>query len=563
MAAEVISTPAPSGIPAGLKPLLLLVGIAAAVAVGVTVVLWSRGPSFSLLYNNLSPEDQASVAQALDAAQIPYRLQPGSNAIEVPAERISDARLKLAGQGLPEGGGGYAAVDKDPGFGVSQFVENERYQHALEAELARTIANLRPVEGARVHLAVPRQSAFVRDHRGASASVFVQLKQGRRLEQEQVQAIVNLVASSIPDMEASQVTVVDQQGRLLSSPEGHDEFSLREKQFDLVHRLEDDYVQRIEALLTPLVGPGRVRAQVVAQMDMSTTEEASEQYKPDSQVVRSEQTSEQVNRDGSGPQGVPGSLTNQPPAGGVALPPPSNTAPKPAPADASKAQAAGAAAKTPAAGTEAVAGTTTVGAGNESSTSKEATRNYEIDRKVAYTRQPAGKLHRLTVAVLIDNLHTTNKDGKTVDVPLTQPQLDHITQLVKDAVGYDESRGDSVNVLNQSFTPEAPAAEEGDVEKPPIWESPLFQQLAKLAAGAIVLLVLVLSVLRPLVKNLMGQARVAVASAPVALPQETAAERDSAKAVTHDMQVAQARSMVSQDPKRVAQVVRGWVNQDE
>ncbi|HWG31570.1 MAG TPA: flagellar basal-body MS-ring/collar protein FliF [Steroidobacteraceae bacterium] len=561
MAAEVISTPAPSGIPAGLKPLLLLIGIAAAVAVGVTVVLWSRGPSFSLLYNNLSPEDQASVAQALDAAQIPYRLQPGSNAIEVPAERISDARLKLAGQGLPEGGGGFAAVDKDPGFGVSQFVENERYQHALEAELARTIANLRPVEGARVHLAVPRQSAFVRDHRGASASVFVQLKQGRRLEQEQVQAIVNLVASSIPDMEASQVTVVDQQGHLLSSPTTSEESS-SERQFDLVHRLEDDYVQRIETLLTPLVGPGRVRAQVVAQMDMSTTEEASEQYKPDSQVVRSEQTSEQVNRDGSGPQGVPGSLTNQPPAGGVALPPPNAAAPKPA--DASKAQAAaGAAAKTPAAATEAVAGTTSVGAANESSTSKEATRNYEIDRKVAYTRQPAGKLHRLTVAVLIDNLHTTNKDGKTVDVPLTQPQLDHITQLVKDAVGYDESRGDAVNVVNQSFTPEAPAAEDGDVEKPPIWESPLFQQLAKLGAGAIVLLVLVLSVLRPLVKNLMGQARaVAVASAPVALPQQVA-ERDTAKAATHEVQVAQARSLVSQDPKRVAQVVRGWVNQDE
>jgi flagellar M-ring protein FliF len=246
----------------------------------------------------------------------------------------------------------------------------------------------------------------------------------------------------------------------------------------------------------------------------------------------------------------------------VALPPPNTAAPKPA--DASKAPAAaGAAAKTPAAATEAVAGTATVGAGNETSTSKEATRNYEIDRKVAYTRQPAGKLHRLTVAVLIDNLHTTNKDGKTVDVPLTQPQLDHITQLVKDAVGYDEARGDAVNVVNQSFTPEAPAAEAGDLEKAPIWESPLFQQLAKLAAGAIVLLVLVLSVLRPLVKNLMGQARIAVASAPAALPQQLAAEREASKAVSHEVQVAQARSLVSQDPKRVAQVVRGWVNQDE
>ncbi len=550
--------PAPSGLPAGLKPLLLLVGIAAAVAAGVTVVLWSRGPSYSLLYSNLAAEDQSAVAQALDAAQIPYRVQPGSNAIEVPAERVSDARMKLAGQGLPESGGGFAQMDKDPGFGVSQFVENARYQHALEAELGRTIANLRPVEGARVHLAVPRQSAFVRDHHPASASVFVQLKQGRRLEQEQVQAIVNLIASSIPEMEASQVTVVDQQGRLLSSPEGHDEFSLREKQFDLMHRLEDDYVQRIEALLTPLVGPGRVRAQVVAQMDMSTTEEAREQYKPDSQIVRSEQTSETASRDGSGPQGVPGSLTNQPPAGGVALPPPAG-APKTAAADGSKDAAGdkkGAAAAAQAGGA----------AGAPDSTSKQSTRNYEIDRTLAYTRQPAGKLHRLTVAVLIDNMHTTGKDGKPVDVPLTAPQLEHVTQLVKDAVGFDEARGDAVNVVNQSFTPEAPAIAEGELQKTPIWETPLFRDMAKLLAGAIVLLVLVLSVLRPLVRNLMGPSRPALAHVP-AEPAEPSphalALREKEKSLTHETQVTQARQLASQDPKRVAQVVRGWVAQDE
>jgi flagellar M-ring protein FliF len=307
MNAEVVQLPAPSGWQSSLRPLLLLIGIAMAVAAGVTVVLWSRGPTYSLLYANLGTEDQAQITQALDAAQIPYRMAPGTSSIEVPAERLNDARLKLAGQGLPEGGGGFSTMEKDPGFGVSQFMENARYQHALETELARTIAALRPVEGARVHLAVPRQSVFVRDHRGASASVFVQLKQGRRLEQEQIQAIVNLVASSIPDLDASQVTVVDQQGRLLSSPEGHDQFAMREQQYDMIHRLEDDYAQRIEALLAPLVGAGRVRAQVVAQMDMSVTEEAHEQYRPDSQIVRSEQNSEQTNHDGSGAQGVPGS----------------------------------------------------------------------------------------------------------------------------------------------------------------------------------------------------------------------------------------------------------------
>jgi flagellar M-ring protein FliF len=562
--AEVAQLPTPAaGLQASLKPLLLLVGIAMAVAAGVTVVLWSRGPTYSMLYANLGAQDQAQITQALDAAQIPYRMAPGSSSIEVPAERLNDARLKLAGQGLPEGGGGFAMMDKDPGFGVSQFMENARYQHALEAELARTIAALRPVEGARVHLAVPRQSAFVRDHKGASASVFLQLKQGRRLEQEQIQAIVNLVASSIPDLEANQVTVVDQQGRLLSSPEGHDQFAMREQQYDMIHRLEDDYAQRIEALLTPLVGPGRVRAQVVAQMDMAVTEEAHEQYKPDSQIVRSEQTSESMTKDASGTQGVPGALTNQPPPAGVAQPPPSSTPAKPAgtPGAATAATAA----------TSAVAGTAGIGATDSSS--KQSTKNYEIDRTVAYTRQPAGRLRRVTVAVLIDNLRIVGKDGKSKETPLSKEQLDHINQLVKDAVGYDEARGDSVNVVNASFTQDAtPAPAQSELQSVKFWESPLFLDIAKIVGGLVVLLVLVLSVIRPLVRNLIGpaaqqmQVQVLPRNAPAAEPLPDAPALPSAAqqaAVTHEQQVLQARTLVNQDPKRVAQVVRGWVAKDD
>jgi flagellar M-ring protein FliF len=436
-------------------------------------------------------------------------------------------------------------------------MENARYQHALESELARTIAALRPVEGARVHLAVPRQSAFVRDHKGASASVFLQLKQGRRLEQEQIQAIVNLVASSIPDLEPNQVTVVDQQGRLLSSPEGHDQFAIREQQYDMIHRLEDDYAQRIEALLAPLVGAGRVRAQVVAQMDMAVTEEAHEQYKPDSQIVRSEQTSESVSRDGSGTQGVPGALTNQPPPAGVAQPPASA-----APAAAAKP------AGSPGTATTAVGGTT--GIGVTDNTSKQSTKNYEIDRTVAYTRQPAGRLRRMTVAVLIDNMRSVGKDGKPKETPLSKEQLDHINQLVKDAVGYDESRGDSVNVVNASFTQEAAAApDEGALESAKIWESPLFLDIAKIVGGLVVLLVLVLSVIRPLVKNLIGPA--AHQMAVQVLPRNTAPEAitpalpnaAAAAAVNHEQQVILARTLVNQDPKRVAQVVRGWVAKDD
>ncbi len=567
--AEATTVSAPTALTASLKPILLLVGIAAAVAAGVTVVLWTRGPSYSLLYANIAAEDQSAIAQALDAAQIPYRIQPGSNNIEVASERISEARMKLAGQGLPESSGGFALMDKDPGFGVSQFMETARYQHALETELARTIANLRPVEGARVHLAIPHQTAFVRDHHPGSASVFVQVKPGRRLEEGQVQAIINLVASSVPDMEANQVTVVDQQGRLLSSPEGHDEFALREQQFDMVHRLEEDYNQRIEALLTPMVGAGRVRAQVVAQMDMSVSEEAHEQYRPDSQIVRSEQISEQSSHDGSAAGGVPGALTNQPPPAGVAQQPPANTA---AANNGAPANAANGANKPPA-GANSL--TQPVGSGADGSSSKQTTRNYEIDRTLAYTHQPAGKLKRLTVAVLVDNMRVTDKEGKVKEIPLTQQQLEHVTQLVKDAVGFDEARGDNVNVVNASFTADAPASD-GELESPAFWESPLFLNIAKLLAGATVLLVLVLSVLRPMVRTLVGPARPSVQLIPRTADGTGATEPamsnntpalpgadPKAVALTHEQQVAHARTLVNQDAKRVAQVVRGWVAQDE
>jgi flagellar M-ring protein FliF len=553
MANELTTPHLASALASALKPLMLLVGIAGAVAAGLLVVLWSRGPDYSLLYANLGAEDQAQVAQALDAAQISYRLQPGSNAIEVPADRLADARLKLAGQGLPQGGGGFASLDKDPGFGVSQFVESARYQHALETELARTIANLRPVEGARVHIALSRQTAFVRDHRAASASVFVQLKAGQRLEQQQVQAIINLVASSIPELEANQVTVVDQQGRLLSQPPGHDEFSLREEQFDMVRRLEDDYRQRIEALLSPLVGAGHVRAQVVAQLDMSVTEQAREQYAPGSQVVRSEQISEQSSHEGSGAQGVPGALTNQPPAGGVAAPPP-----------AASATAAAAQAAKPAAGAAAPAAVAAAAApATPDNVTHESTRNYEIDRTVAYTKEPGGRLKRLTVAVLVDDVHATDKAGKVQSSALTAAQIEHITQLVKDAVGFDQSRGDTVSVVNSSFTAEAPAPE-GELQAPSLWERPLFRDLVRVISGALVLVVLVLTVVRPLVRNLLAapRQRLPALAADPGGGAMLGATAGAPLMLDPAQQLSQARSLVSQDPKRVAQVLRGWVGAD-
>src|SRR6185369_7090063 len=412
---------------AGLKPLMLLVGVAAAVAAGVGIMLWSIGPTYSLLYSNLAGEDAAQVTQALDSARIPYKIEDGGGSISVPAEQLAAARIKLASQGLPEGGGGVNAMTKDPGFGVSAFMENARYQHALETELARTIASLQNVQGARVHLAMARQSAFVSDRRPGSASVFLQLKAGRRLDEEQVQAIANLVASSVPEMSASQVTVVDQAGRLLTAPNGDSDMAMRDKMFEFAHRLEEGYSQRIQELLTPLVGPGRVRAQVVAQVDMSTTEQTREQYNPQGQVVRSESTSEEAAKNGGAAAGgVPGALTNQPPQPGVALPPGAS------PSVAQSGQNNGATAPKPAGASGAAENSTAVT--GPDSTSRQTTRNYEIDRTMAYTRSPAGTVKRLSVAVLIDNLRTTDKDGKVTETPLPADQLDRLTALVRDAV---------------------------------------------------------------------------------------------------------------------------------
>jgi flagellar M-ring protein FliF len=517
------------------------------------VVLWAQGPTYNLLYGDLEGEDAAAVTQALTGAGIAYRLENGTGAISVPIERLNDARLLLAGQGLPQSGG-FASMAKDPGFGVSQFMEGARYQHALESELARTVSSMQQVAAARVHIATPRNSSFVRDRIPGSASVFVQLRPGRTLASEQVTAIVNLVASSVPELDAGQVTVVDQKGRLLSSPQGRDDFAIRDQQMEFARQVEESYAQRVEALISPLVGAGRVRAQVSAQFDLSASEEAREQYRPESQVVRSEQLSEESSRAAAGVGGIPGALTNQPPAAGVALPP------------GVKAGQPDAAAGAP-----------------DANSSKQQTRNYEIDRTVAYTRQPAGRLTRLSVAVLVDNLRIVGKDGKVTESPLAPEQVARITALVKDAVGFDEKRGDSVNIVNSPWKGEpVPSADE--LESLPIWERPWARDLAKIFAGLIVALVLVFAVLKPLLRQLTATPRAPAlppgqATAALAAPgpdggpggagaaggqdgQATAPVPAISSAIAYEQQVAQARTVVAQDPARVAQVVKTWVSAD-
>src|ERR1039458_8106371 len=547
----------PGALGLNVRPLLLLLGVALAVAAGVTVVLWWKGPNWSLLYGNLSDSDASGVIQALQTGGIEYKLDNSSGAIMVPAERVHDARLQLASQGLPQGkNSSFELISKDPGFGVSQFMESARYQYALESELARTISSLQAVEAARVHLAIPQQSAFVRDRRPASASVLLQLRAGHRLEPEQVSAIVHLVASSIPELDSDQVTVVDQQGRLLSSPKSGDA-AMAAEQFEAAHRVEDTYIQRIEQLIAPIVGDGRVRAQVTVDLDATASEEAHEQYKPDGTVVRSEQSSEESSRNGSGSGGVPGALTNQQPPGGQPVAP-AKPAPTPPASGAGAKNAAASAAEAVAAAAAAAA------AAIPESSSKQSTRNYEINRTLSYSHQPAGRVKRVTVAVLVDNVRKVGADGKVTQQPLAKEQIEDITRLVKNAVGFDEARGDSVNVVNASFLDES-----GPPLKPeviPLWQRPMVRDVTRLVLGALVLIALALGVLRPLIKNLANHA---ISAAPpqmlAAGVAQTGAERAiptaQGPALAYEQQIVQARSLVTQDPKRVAQVVKTWVGE--
>jgi flagellar M-ring protein FliF len=523
----------------GLRQLLLLAGLAAALAAALWLVFWSQGQNYTSLYSGLSERENSQVVDALTAAGIPYKLA-ANGAITVPEPQVREARMKLAAQGLPESDAlGVELIQKDNGFGTSQFMENARYQLAMETELARTIVKLQGVQNARVHLALPRASAFVRDKRKATASVMLQLYPGRRLESGQVQAIVHLVAASVPDLESDDVTVVDQNGTLLSASDGADPLALSAKQLEYTRSLEKDFTRRIEEILLPLVGAGRVRASVNADLDFTQTEQTREDFDPQQQVVRSEQTATDQRMAGDAAMGVPGALSNQPPQTSP-IPPaaqqqPAGTPPQPV------------------------------------ATSQRATRNFEIDRTLSHTRQPTGTIKRLSVAVVLDNKSVKGADGKPTSQALSAEEITRYTQLVKEAVGFDEQRGDRVQVVNGSFSGDVPA----DAVPPEPWyANPMLKQLARQGIAVVLVLVLGLVVLRPIMKNLMAPPRmqVAMSSDGAAL---AAGDLDRDRVTlsaggggavgalpNYEQHVAAVRNAAQQDPKRTAQVVKEWVGAD-
>jgi flagellar M-ring protein FliF len=542
----------------GMRQLLVLAGLALSVSVGVTAAFWMRDPGYTPLFTSLTAKESGEVINTLTAAGIPYRLDNNTGGVLVPGEKVYQARLKLAEQGLPKSSGfGLEIIEGEAGLGTSQFIEGARYHHALETELGRTIASLQPVQSARVHLAVPKSTVFLGKKQPPTASVLLQLYPGRSLEQNQVSAIVHLVASSIPELEATRVTVVDQRGRLLNSPDDAGDMAMSARQLDYLRRIEDGYVERIEGLLAPMLGPGSVRATVTADVDFAEREQTQESFDPATTAVRSEQVAED-RRTGDGlAGGIPGALSNQPPP----------TVVQPAPQAGAAAAAAAAAPGDAAAAADAA--TVAAGPVNESI---RRTRNFEVDRTLTHTRQAVGSIRRLSVAVLVDEKRATAADGTVTSTRLSPEELTELTRLVKDAVGFNEARGDSVSLSNVAFYQEPDA---GAADEPGLLANPTVQSFGRQGLAAALIIGVALLLVRPLLKALAGSgpAAPALTGAGAAGPATGAAAYAAAGpaalaqagggALSYDDKVSVARQLADRNPERVAAIVRQWVQADD
>lgn len=517
--------------------------VAASIALIVGLFLWSSTPDYRVLFSNLSEKDAGAVVAALQQMNVPYKSEAGGT-LMVPASQVYDLRFKLASQGLPKGGAvGFELLDS-PRLGMTQFQEQVTFQRGLEGELSRSIQSIAPVESARVHLAIPKPSVFLRDKQSPSASVLVNLHPGRALDAGQVQAIAHLVSSSVPELSPSSVSVIDQNGNLFTSgKDGQTGRGLNSNQLDYIRQMESYYAQRIEAIVKPIVGDGNVKAEVRADLDFSETEATSETYKPnatpDAQAIRSQQTMEDLNNAGGpGAQGIPGALSNQPPGPATA---PFSTAP-------------GANA-----GTNIPVGSTTAGG----SSRRENTVNYEIDKTIRHTREPVGRIKRLSVAVVVNYKASEDENGElSKPGPLKEDELSQINNLVREAMGYSQERGDTVNVVNAAFS-------ETRIESEiPLWKDPETVSLAKTLLKNLIVFglafYLVFGVLRPLLRDLVKPPEID-RSLPVggepggyAHATEGTAQREDGYAEV----LTKVKDFTKSNPKVTADIVKEWMGKE-
>ena len=522
------------------RQLALLVGLAASVALAVGLVQWASAPGMKPLFTQLAPADTNIVISTLESNGIEYEINAGGSVVSVPQGDLDRARLLLASEGLPKGDGiGFESLYQEQELGLSSFMEQARYHRALEAELARTMAALDSVRSARVHLAIAKESPFLRKGNAPGASVMLNIYPGRILSDRQLAGIVHLVSSSVPNLDASQVSVVDQAGKLLSDQGEDDVMGSSKDQFRLTQQLEQDFSDRIVMILEPILGAGSVRAQVNADMDFTRIERTSEVYAPET-VVRSEQLSEEV---ANTPQdgGVPGELVNEPPLDPVLQ--------------------------------QQIEDEQQVAQQQPARTSTSSTRNYEMDKTISHIQETPGSLRRLSVAVLLDYTENVGEDGQVTRAPLEQAQLDEIRTLVSEAIGFSADRGDTLSIMNAEFMrPPAPEP----LPEPGFFDNDWVWQVGKGLLALSVLLSLVFVVLRPLVRF----AAVPIPPAPQNLGQlagpdgqnpgqlmlgsgeQVGLPENLNQGANYLQSLSMARQAAGGEPARVASVMKNWVAAD-
>ncbi|MBA4195744.1 MAG: flagellar basal body M-ring protein FliF [Comamonadaceae bacterium] len=523
-------------------------GALALLALALAAFFMGRQPDWKVLYSNLGDKDGGAIVAQLSQMNVPYRHTEGGGAIMVPADKVHDTRLRLASQGLPKGSvTGFELMESNR-FGMTQFQERLTFQRGLEGELTRSIQSLSSVQSARIHLALPNQNGFFREQQKASASVLLTLHPGRTLDRAQVAGIVHLVASSVPEMNPKAVSVVDDAGNLLSSPpdaagqaQGADVQKLQ-----YVTQIEQLHTRRILDMLEPLVGAGNVKAQVTADVDFSLVESTSEQHAPNQGGAPSAVRSQQLVEDGSGassqPSGVPGAVSNQPPAPGAA----------------------------PINGPAAPVGVNPQGAAtaDKGSMRRESTVNYEVDKTVKVVRESTGTVRRLSAAVVVNHRTSVNPQGKSVTQPIPPEQLEQMTALVRETIGFNKDRGDSVNLVNAAFN----AVKAPEAEELPLWKQPEMIDLARslawpLGMVAVGLLVL-MGLVRPVLKQMKNPAPrlTALEAQPLNAvlndtPERPGLPMPASEEVTPEQQrLADAKRLALENPAAVANIVKGWVN---
>ena len=527
------------------KQVSLVIALAASLALVVGIVLWSQNTPYTLLFGSVDAKDMNEIVQTLEQDGIQCKIYQGSGGILVPNDKVHSLRLKLAAAGYPkQAATGYQLLDVEQGFGISQFKETTRYHRALEGELAKSISSINSVKSARVMLGLPKRSVFVRKQQKPSASVVVKLYPGRVLNEEQVSAVVYLVASIIPNMEAKSVTVVDQHGNLLTgSTSSTGMLNMSMKQLDYTRQVEETLSSRIVKLLAPIVGgDNKVRAQVTAELDFTQQEQTRENYEPDPEAIRSEQEVKEINRN-EGPTGIPGALTNQPPRAGLA------------PEE----------------------GYTPDGDPNLKSSSEKKTKNYELDRTVSHIKNSVGNIRRLSVAVVLDDKVSLDESGLIVRQPLDEEELLRYRRLVSDTVGLDETRGDTLSVVNASFV----VAPTEELETTPIWKESWFWNLIKQLLAGLAVLIIIFGVIRPMLRDLSKKEETYL-EYPDDVPEEeeelenvdeiskaleqmneeveqTAAESEAESEAEHEL-LEKVRAIVEANPKVAAHVIKQWMS---